>query len=256
MSRSQADLVITASVAIFACAAAVLDAPAAIMTVLGIVLFAAPGYLLGQLLLGSHVAGLERLVVVTGLALCVPILGGLLLYAAGVPLHRAAWLGLLAGVTLACDLVLFLRHLLRRRSGATAPPDKERQEWRLPAWHAVAFGGAVVIAVCAVWLASAEAANQHYRGFTQLWLVRRGQNAHTVSLGVANHEGRTTRYKLVLFRNNRATAVWNLDLPNDRAWQQATQFTDRYTISAKLYRLPDVSSVYRYVSISSNRNSS
>ena len=105
---------------------------------------------------------------------------GLLLYAARVPLHRAAWLGLLAGVTLACDLVLFLRHLLRRRSGAAAPSEEQREQWRLPtwrlpAWHAVAFGSAAVIAVCAVWLAGTEAANQHYRGFTQLWLVRRSQ---------------------------------------------------------------------------------
>lgn len=256
MSRSLADLGITAAVAVFACAAAAAGAPVAIMTVLGIVLFAAPGYLLGQLLLGSHVAGLERVVVATGLAFCVPILGGLLLYAARVPLHRADWLGLLAGVTLACDLVLLLLHLLRRRSAAAAPSDKQGEEWRLPAWHAVAFGAAVVIAVCAVWLARTEAAKQHYPGFTQLWLVHRSQNARTASLGVANHEGRTTRYRLVLFRDNQATAIWNIDLSNGRAWQQATQFTGRYTITAKLYRLPNVSSVYRYVSISGNRNSS
>jgi uncharacterized membrane protein len=256
MSWNPTDLGITAAVAVLTCAAAALGAPVAVMIVLGMVLFAAPGYLLGQLLLGSRVAGLERLAVVTGLALCVPVVGGLLLYAAKVPLHRAAWLGLLAGVTLACDLVLFLRHLLRRRNDAAPPSDKQRQKWRLPTWHAVAFGAAVVIAVCAVGLAGAGAANQHYSGFTQLWLARRDKNAHAVSLGVANHEGRMTRYRLVLFRNNRTAATWNLDLPNGRAWQQTTSFADRSTISAKLYRLPDVSRVYRYVSISANRNSS
>lgn len=256
MSWSPTDLGITAAVAVLTCVAAALGAPIAIMIVLGIVLFAAPGYLLGQLLLNPHVAGLERLAVATGLAFCVPIIGGLLLYAAKVPLHRAAWLGLLAGVTLACDLVLFLRHLLRRRSDAAAPSEKQRQEWRLPTWHAVAFGSAAVIAVCAVWLAGAGAANQHYPGFTQLWLAHRGKSAQTVSLGVANHEGRTTRYRLVLFRNDRTAATWNLDLPNGRAWQHTTQFADRPIISAKLYRLPNVSRVYRYVSISDNRNSS
>src|ERR1019366_5018786 len=116
MNRSQADLGITAAVAAFACAAAAVGAPVAVMTVLGIVLFAAPGYLSGQLLLGSHSSVLERLAVATGLAFCVPILGGLLLYAAGLPLHRAAWFGLLAGVTLVCDVVLFLR----RRGGRRA----------------------------------------------------------------------------------------------------------------------------------------
>ena len=256
MSRSQADLGITAAVAVSTCAAAAVGAPVAIMTVLGIVLFAAPGYLLGQLLLGSHVAGLERLAVITGLVFCVPILGGLLLYAARVPLHRTAWLGLFAGVTLACDLVLFVRHLLRRRGGAAAPSNKQREQRRLPTWNVAAFGAAVVIAVCAIWLAHAEAVNQHYPGFTQLWLVHRDRNARAMSLGVANHEGRTTRYKLVLFHSNRVAAIWNLDLPNGRAWQRATQFTGRYTITAKLYRLPDVASVYRYVSISGNRNGS
>ena len=63
-------------------------------------LLAAPGYLLGQLFVGSRIAGLERMVVMTGLALAVPVLGGLLLYAVRVPLHRPGWLGLLAGVTL------------------------------------------------------------------------------------------------------------------------------------------------------------
>jgi uncharacterized membrane protein len=256
MRWSPTDLGVTATVAVLTCVAAALGAPVAIMIVLGIALFAAPGYLLGQLLLGSHVAGLERLAVVTGLAFSVPIIGGLLLYAAKVPLHRAAWLGLLAGVTLACDLVLFLRYLLRRRNDAAASSDTQHQEWRLPPWHAVAFGTAVVISVCAVWLASTEAANQHYPGFTQLWFARPGKNAHTVSLGVANHEGRTTRYRLVLFRNNRTAAVWSLDLPNGREWQKTTQLTDHSTVSAKLYRLPDVSRVYRYVSISGKRTSS
>jgi uncharacterized membrane protein len=250
MSRIQSDLGITVVVAVLASAAAAANAPVAIMTVLGIVLFAAPGYLLSQLLLGSHVAGLERLVVATGLALCVPILGGLLLYAAGVPLHRAAWLGLLAGVTLACDLVLFLRG----RSGAAAHLSMQRERWRLPLSHAVAFGAAVVIAVCAVGLASAGVVKQHYPGFTQLWLVHQDQNAPTANLGVTNYEGRTIRYKLVLFYNSRVAATWTLDLANGQTWQQATKFAGRYTITAKLYRLPDISSAYRYVVIDGNGN--
>jgi uncharacterized membrane protein len=254
MSRSPADLGITAAVAVFTCAAAALDAPVAIMSVLGIVLFAAPGYLLGQLLLGSRVTGLERLAVATGLAFCVPIIGGLLLYAARVPLHRPAWLGLLAGVTLACDLVLLLRHFWWRRGDTGLSSNKHGEGWRPSAWNVAAFGAAVVIAICAVWLARTEAENQHYPGFTQLWLVHRDEKARTMSLGVANHEGRTTRYKLVLFRNSQVAATWNLDLPNGRAWQRTTQFAGRYTVTARLYRLPNVSSVYRYVSISDNRN--
>src|SRR5438132_13417026 len=109
MGRSQADVAATALVVALACGAAASGAPPAAMIVLGIMLFAAPGYLLGQLLVGSRTTGLERVVVMAGLALAVPILGGLLLYAARVPLHRPGWLGLLAGVTLAADAALFAR---------------------------------------------------------------------------------------------------------------------------------------------------
>ena len=122
MARSQADVAVTAAVAVLACGAAASGAPTAVMIVLGIALFAAPGYLLSQLLLSSRVAGLERVAVATGLALCVPILGGVLLNAAGVPLHRPAWLGLLAGLTLVCDVALFLR----RRSAERRPSPGDR----------------------------------------------------------------------------------------------------------------------------------
>ena len=99
-------------VAVLACIAAVFHAPVAVMTVIGVTLFAAPGYLLCRLLFGPHIVGLERVAVTTGLVFCVPILGGLLLDAAGVSLDRDSWLGLIAGTTLVCDVALFAR---RRR---------------------------------------------------------------------------------------------------------------------------------------------
>src|SRR5262249_2610169 len=117
MGRSQADVAATALVAGLACGAAASGAPTPVMTLLGVALFIAPGYVVGQLLVGSGVTGLERAAVIAGLTLAVPVLGGLLLYAAGVPLHRPGWLGLLAGVTLAGDVALFLR----RRAGQAAP---------------------------------------------------------------------------------------------------------------------------------------
>src|SRR5690242_3255164 len=98
----------------FACGAAIVGAPVAVTALLGIALFAAVGYLLSQLLLGSRLTGLERLAVATGLSFCVPIFGGLLLYFARVPLHRASWLGLLVGVTLVGDVALFLRRRTQR----------------------------------------------------------------------------------------------------------------------------------------------
>jgi hypothetical protein len=248
MNRGQADLGITATVAVLACTAAAVGAPVAVMTVLGIVLFAAPGYLLGQLLLGPNSTGLERVAVSTGLAFFVPILGGLLLYVAGVPLHRAAWLGLLAGVTLVGDVALFLR----RRGGRSVSFGQQRKGWHLPPWHTVAFGAAVVIAVSAVALARVGVAMQHYPSYTQLWLVRPNENSPILNLGVGNHEGRTMRYRLVLARNGHTAAVWNLILANGQAWHRSPQYPDRYTVSVNLFRLPNVTHPYRHVALDGN----
>src|ERR1019366_2094502 len=105
-------------------------------------LFAAPVYLLEQLLPGPRRVGLERLAVSAGLAFCVPIIGGLLLFLARVRLDRASWLGLLAGVTVSADLLMFLRQR-RKREGQPVPPSAR---WQLRAGPSVAFGVAVLVA--------------------------------------------------------------------------------------------------------------
>jgi hypothetical protein len=246
MGRSQTDVVTTALVAVLACVAAAAGAPAPAMAVLGIVLFAAPGYLLGQLLLDPQTTGLERVAVSAGLALAVPVLGGLYLYAAGVPLHRPGWLGLLAGVVFACDVAL----LLRRRVLAPGRPEPAttRPAWRVPRWHAAAFAAAVVIAGVGVGLARIGVASQPQPGFTQLWLSQQRQNAHTLSLGVGNDQGSTTSYRLVLLRNGRPVTTRNITLADGQTWQQSVVFSGQGTLTADLYRLPDLAHPYRHVS--------
>jgi len=249
MGRSQADVAATALAAALACVAAAADAPVAVMTVLGIALFAAPGYLVGQLLLSSRITGLERMVVITGLALAVPVLGGLLLYAAGVPLHRPGWLGLLAGVTLAGDAALLLR---RRASGSgRMAPSLWRPAWRVPRWHAAAFAAAILVAACAVAVARIGATIQPQPGYTQLWLSPQHQGEHTVRLGVTNDQGGTTSYRLVLRRNGHVSATWNITLADGGTWQRSAPVAGSGTLTADLYRLPDLSHPYRYVSTGS-----
>jgi uncharacterized membrane protein len=264
MGRSQADVAATALVVVLACAAAASDAPPAAMIVLGIMLLAAPGYLLGQLLVGSRIAGLERVAVMTGLALAVPVLGGLLLYAAGVPLHRPGWLGLLAGVTLAADMALFARRRAAvagranrpaAPSGLAAPgepraaPGEPRPAWRASRWHVAVFAVAVLVAAGAVGLAAAGTARQPQPGFTQLWLSPQPQGAGALSLGVTNDQGRTTSYRLVLRRDGRVIDTWNLTLGEGRTWQRSVPSTGKQVLAAGLYRLPDLTHPYRYVSV-------
>jgi hypothetical protein len=245
MRRGQADLGITALVTILVCAAAAVGAPVEVTAVLGIALFAACGYLLSELLLGSQITGLERVAVATGLAFCVPVIGGLLMAAAGLPLRRTAWLGLFAGVILVADVILFFR----RRFGSQTSVGTRAQGWRLPPRQAAAFGVAAMIAICAVGLARVGAAVQHYPGYTQLWLLRPNKTVSAVNLGVGNYEGRTMRYRLVLARNGHSAAAWNLVLANGQVWRRSEQYPGRYAISVNLFRLPDVSEPYRHVAL-------
>jgi hypothetical protein len=249
MRRSQADLGVIAAIAVLAYVAASAGAPTAATAVLGLALLGAPGYLLGQLLLGPGSAGLEHVVVVTGLALAVPILGGLLLFVTGVPLHRAAWLGLLAGVTLASDVVL----ALRRRRGRTEPASWQLAWRRLPPRHAAAFGAAALAAGCGLGLARISAADQHYPGFTQLWLSPGAGGNRAANLGVSNQQGNTTRYRLVLLRHGSVSATWALTLADGQTWRRTIWYPNRRAIAADLYRLPNLSRPYRHVAIASDR---
>ena len=253
MSRRSADLWVTFTVAVLACAVATVPVPVpvAVTAGLGLVLFAAPGYLLGQLLVGSGRTALERLAVSAGLALCVPVIGGLVLYVARLPLDRASWLGLLAGVTVVSDLLLFVR---RRRNQET--PDSvgraaDGARWRLRPGRAVAFALAVVIAVGAVTLAREGTMVQRYPGFTQLWLVP-DAHTHALSLGVANNEGTTTRYQLVLLHNGHAGQPLKLTLRNGQVWRRALPYTSNVT--AHLYRRPSFRRIYREVSVGAGRS--
>ena len=254
MSRRSADLWVTFTVAVLACAVAKVPVPVpvAVTAGLGLVLFAAPGYLLGQLLVRSGRTALERLAVSVGLALCVPVIGGLLLYLARLPLNRASWLGLLAGVTVAADVLLFVRR--RRNQEEPDGPGRapERARWRLQPGPAVAFALAVVIAAGAVALAREGTVVQRYPGFTQLWLTRDART-QTLSLGIANNEGATTPYQLVLLHNGRSYGKpLKVTLRNGQVWRHSLPFTANVT--AHLYRRPSFRRVYRQVSIGPGRS--
>jgi uncharacterized membrane protein len=243
MRGSQADIAVTAAVAALACGAAAVSAPGAVTMALGVALFAMPGYLLAQLLLGPAAGGLERALVAIGLAFIVPIVAGLVLYGAGVPLRRASWLAVLGGVTLACDAAL----LVRRRTGQSRPFRWQPGRRPLPRWHAAAFGAAVVIAACGVGLARVGAAIQPQPRFTQLWLSTRGVSAGTIKIGVTNDEGHTTGYRLVVTLKGHASTAWNVTLANGDTWQRTVPFNRKGSLAANLYRLPDLTTPYRYV---------
>ena|SRR5690348_3843078 len=244
MRRSQADIAVTAAVSAAYWAATLLGAPATVMTILGIALIVCPGYVWAEVFLSPRVIGLERVAVAAGLSLALPVLGGVAINAAGIPLYRATWAGLLASAILAGDALL----LALRRTGRRAPPSRHKDAPPPAAWHVAAFGAAVVIAAGAVMLSVASAAKQAYPGFTQLWLSTNVRNARVAALGVGNHQGSTARYRLVLLRQGHVSTTWNLTLSDGQRWQRMIPVTDGYSVAARLYRLPDLARPYRYVS--------
>ena len=105
-----------------------------------------------------------------------------------------------------------------------------------------------MVAAAAVGLAAAGAARQPQPGFTQLWLAPQRPAGHTLSLGVTNDQGRTTSYRLVLRRGGRVIGTWNLTLGEGRTWQRPVPDSGQ-VLAAGLYRLPDLTHPYRYVSV-------
>src|ERR1700757_3967509 len=163
MHRNSLDLVAAGGVAVLGGVASAAHLPAPVILVLGICLFFGPGYVWSEVILNHRVPPIERVAVVAGVSLIVPILGGFIVYAAGVSLHRAAWIGILSVATLVGAVVAAIQ-----RRVATPPderrPDRreEREPRRLPVLHTIIFGAAAVIALSAVGLSVISAEAQKY----------------------------------------------------------------------------------------------
>jgi len=211
--------------------------------VAGFALFGALGYAWTEVAFGSRIAGLERAAVTVGLAMGVPIIGGLLLSSWGVLLHRATWAMLLGGATLMGVVIV----IVRRESGSSRPldadPHSKRRLARMMPRHVLALAAAAVLAIGAVALSRFGAEKQEYGGFTELWLSAHGTGGE--SLGVKNDEGATTRYRLVLLRNGRFLSARDLKLADGATWRETV--SGRFSLSADLYRYPDLKRIYRAV---------
>jgi hypothetical protein len=243
MTRKNLDLVIAVVIAALGAAAAVRNAPTALTIVLGTGLIAAPGYLWTEVLLKRLGSGFERVMIGTALALMLPIFGGLALYAAGISLHRDAWLGLLAGGTLVGAVVL---GITRRYSEPAEPGPRAKPKIKLPIRHVLIYGAAAAFAVATIVIAVISSDNQSQPGYTQLWMAP-GKNAAIASLGVYNQQGSTVVYRLQLLKKGKVSATWNLTLTNGQTWERDIPYTSKYSLAANLYRLPNLNDPYRTV---------
>jgi len=243
MRRRNVDVASVGVVAVLGWASLLGGMPAQLVVAVGLALFAAPGYVWSEVLLARRATGLERSVVSVGIALVVPILGGLALYAAGISLHRAAWVGLLSAVTIAGAAVLAIQ---RRRSEAPAA-DTQVSKGALPLRALLVFGAATVIATGSVTLAVLSADAQKYPGYTQLWMSPVENSAIEANLGITNQQGSTLAYRLVLLRKGKVSASWNLTLTSGQSWVRIIPYTTKYSIVADLYHMPNLRQPYRRV---------
>jgi hypothetical protein len=243
MNRKNLDLVIAGGIAVLGCVAVAVHAPAPLVIALGAGLLAAPGYLWTEVLLKRQGPLFERVLIGTGLALMLPIFGGLGLFAVGVSLHRAAWVGLLAGGTIVGVAVLAI---LRRNSESSEAGPRAKMRIDLPVGHALIYAAAAVFAVASLVIAVISVDNQSQPGYTQLWMAP-AKNEAVASLGVDNQQGSTVAYQLQLLKKGRVSATWNLTLANGQTWQRSIPYTSKYSVAAKLYRLPNLSDPYRTV---------
>jgi hypothetical protein len=244
MNRRNLDLVIVGVIAVLGCVAAAAHAPTAVTIVLGVGLLVVPGYLWTEVLLKRGGLDFERVMIGTGLALMLPIFGGLVLYAAGISLHRAAWIGLLAGEAIAGVAVVAI---LRRNSESSEPGTRTKLRIHLPVRHALIYGAAAVFAVSTVVIAVISADKQSQPGYTQLWMAPVKNNEALASLAVNNEQGSTVVYRLQLLKKGRVSATWNLTLANGQTWQRDIPYTSKYSVAANLYRLPNLRDPYRTV---------
>lgn len=236
---------VTAAVAVLAYGAILAGAPVAVTAVLGLALFASLGWVWGAVLLGPRLGELEGIVVAAALALILPILGGLALQAARIPLHARAWGGLVAGLTLTGDVLV----LLRSRGGRGEDTGARPARWSPSAWQATVFGAALVVAAGAVGVARVGASIQRYPGFTELSMSGLRHNPAAADLGVVNHQGHSQRYRLVLLHQGQRThTAWNIVLPNGQTWHRTIAISTRYVTSANLYLPTDLHHPYRQVS--------
>ena len=246
MRRDNRGPAIAAMVAALSVAAVVAGAPTAVTAVLALPLLAAPGYVWTEALFAGRLEGTQRVLAATCLSLMVPVVGGLALYEAGIPLDRVGWVCLLAGVTVLGGVVILVRR--PGSSGAAVPVQGRLRLRALVTWQAAVFAAAAVIAAGGVGLAAGGAAVQPYPGFTQLWLVPGQGHTGRDALGVSNHEGTTERYRLVVLRHGRLTAAWTISLSSGQTWRASVRPAGRAPITADLYRMPDLRHPYRHVS--------
>jgi uncharacterized membrane protein len=192
------DLVLVVTLACMAFVAALLSPPVWLRAPLLVPLvLALPGYALAANLFPPRtVSPAERGVYTVGLSIAVAVAGGVLIQLV-IGLDRYVWVVFLAAVTIAASL-----RGLRGEDGRRAALPLAGMPRSLPVAVVVFLAAAVIAAVAIASAGTGLRDAQAKVRFTDFWMLPgdEGAAAETVTVGLRSHEGRPTRYRLVLSR--------------------------------------------------------
>jgi len=212
--------------------------PGPLIVAFGVSIFVATGYAWGEALSSARIHGIERALLATGLAMLVPVLGGLGMFALHLSLDRCSWTALLAATATAGATVLFIRRCV---SGG---PPRYQIRLNLSPRQLSLISIALLLSAGAVELATQAATHQNYGAFTELWLRPSGES-HAV-VGVVSHQTVPTTFRLIVHRSHARSSVFNITLGQGATWTHSIA-VGRARVVADLYRLPDLAHPYRYV---------
>jgi hypothetical protein len=245
------DLAVVSALSLVALIATVLPAPDWAKAIAGaLMVFVLPGYAISAaVFLPGDIRGDLRLVLTVIFSIGCAALGGLVLQVV-LPLDRAVFTILLIGVTIACLLVA-----ARRRTMAY-PLETEPIRLRVPGFvSALALLAAVGIGGWAIAIATAGQHRQMARThFTALWMLPEaapGTDPPGAPLQVAvrNHEGKRTRYSLLVHQGPKTLGRWHLDIGADRQWSATVPAPASAAKGLVVARLSRENRIYRRVAL-------
>jgi hypothetical protein len=236
--------VVVASIAvIFASVLAASELPTLLQTTLALPLvLVLPGYAGARAIFaGAKLAGAELAVMSVALSIATVVVGGFLLWGAGVGLGRPAWAGLLGGTTLMAAIVW------NRRGDAsvvaTRPFRVSRREIVIVLLVLAVAGGSLGLARKALPARGLE-------GYTALWADPRGSH-RTIQVGVLSEQTKSISFWLDVRLDGRRVLGRRLVLQPGHSWQttvRAPVGTTPRRLVATLY-IPGNTSPYRRVDV-------
>lgn len=205
-----------------------------------------PGFaLLTAFLPGGTIGGPARLALSLGLSVAVTALVGLILDVTPWGLSTRPWAISLGTIFAVAGAIGWKRRRPRRRSNDVRSTLSLR--------YGALFGLAALMTVGAIGAARLGAARQPSPGFTQLWLVPEAGNPGIVHLGIHSEEKASVSYQIELTSGTVTIGTWSpIKLAPGATWQ-TTVFLPPHSVAgngnveAKLYRLAEPASVYRWV---------